>query len=95
MVGKRDINFRSCAHKDQNQHGGDLENGRRRTRFQDTVDAAVDNQRRTDLKAKLKEGIDRDGLEKYRKSSDEVGGFFSTLSCDCCDVLFVLILTGV
>ena len=50
---------------------GDLEAGRRRLRpprFRDAVNLAVKNTFHAELKRKLKDGVDHDGLEKYRKS---------------------------
>ena len=41
-------------------------------RFRDAADAAVHDKRRDDLKQALLEGIDRDGLEKFRKSDEEL-----------------------
>ena len=76
MVGKRDINFRSRKPHDQNQSSGDLENGLRPkprvVGFKDVATLALDDKRRNELKTKLKEGIERGALEKYRKSDEEV-----------------------
>ncbi|MCJ1353910.1 MAG: hypothetical protein MMC33_003897 [Icmadophila ericetorum] len=76
MVGKRDINFRSRKPHDQNQSSGDLENGLRPkprvVGFKDVATLALDDKRRNELKTKLKEGIERGALEKYRKSDEEL-----------------------
>ena len=78
MVGKREISFRSREHKDQNQHAGDVESGLRAkpkvSRFKDVANLAIDDKRRMELKTQLKEGIDRDALEKFRKSQGELKG---------------------
>ena len=54
----------------------DLENGLRQkpcfARFQDAASMAMDDKRRSELKKKLRDGIDRDEFEKYRKSDTEV-----------------------
>ena len=41
---------------------------RRKLHFKDVVNLAVHDDFHAELKRKLKEGVDRDGLEKYRKS---------------------------
>lgn len=41
-------------------------------RFRDAVFRAAGNDHASLFKKKLKKGIDRDALEKYRKSQDEV-----------------------
>ena len=41
---------------------------RRKPRFTDVVNTALHNNFHAELKRKLKEGVDRDGLERYRKS---------------------------
>ncbi|KAG8533289.1 uncharacterized protein KY384_002072 [Bacidia gigantensis] len=45
---------------------------RRRPQFQDIANLAVQNHFHAELKRKLKEGVDHDGLEKYRKSVSEI-----------------------
>ena len=45
---------------------------RRKPRFRDIVNLAVQDNFHAELKRKLKEGVDRDGLEKYRKSQHEL-----------------------
>ena len=76
MVGKRDINFRSRKAVEQNQFTNDVESGLRPkprgSGFKDVASLTLDDKRRNELKTKLKEGIDRGALEKYRKSDDEV-----------------------
>lgn len=49
--------------------------GRKRLfRFRDIANTAMEDRRREELKRQLLEGVDREGLEKYRKSDDEVSG---------------------
>lgn len=54
----------------------DLENaisaGRRKPRFRDIVDLAVQYNFHAELKRKLKDGVDREELEKYRKSQADL-----------------------
>ena len=45
---------------------------RRRPRFQDIASLAMQNNFHAELKRKLKDGVDHDGLEKYRKSISEI-----------------------
>ena len=45
---------------------------RRKTRFKDVVNTAVQNDFHGELKRKLKDGVDRDQLEKYRKPISEL-----------------------
>ena len=45
---------------------------RRKPRFKDIVNVAVHNDFHGQLKRKLKDGVDRDELEKYRKSVSEL-----------------------
>lgn len=74
--------------QDDDQHPRDLERGRyssynnngeprkrpppRILRFQDAVRTAVEDARRGEIKRALLHGIDREGLEKYRKSEREL-----------------------
>ncbi len=46
---------------------------RRKPRFKDIVNLAVRDDFHNELKRKLKEGVDRDELEKFRKSQKELG----------------------
>ncbi|KAJ9630717.1 hypothetical protein H2203_001241 [Taxawa tesnikishii (nom. ined.)] len=47
--------------------------GRKRLfRFRDIANTAMEDRRREELKRQLLEGVDREGLEKYRKSDDEL-----------------------
>ena len=54
----------------------DLENAisstRRKPRFRDVVNSAMHDSFHAELKRKLKDGVDRDELEKYRKSQAEL-----------------------
>ncbi|KAL9119651.1 MAG: hypothetical protein Q9187_003792 [Circinaria calcarea] len=76
MVGKRDRSFHSQRQSGRDNVDKDLENGLhqkpRIARFKDAVDLATESKKRSDLKKRLKEGIDRDGLEKFRKSEKEL-----------------------
>lgn len=66
------------------QDGADLENGRQEGqngnarprpalwRFKDAANTAMEDQRREDMKKALLTGIDRSGLEKFRKSDEEL-----------------------
>lgn len=47
---------------------------RRKPRFKDIVNTAVHDNFHGELKRKLKAGVDRDGLEKFRKSISELKG---------------------
>ncbi|KAL8788611.1 MAG: hypothetical protein Q9195_007206 [Heterodermia aff. obscurata] len=74
--------------KDRNQSNGDYDNSslrykpddlesaisstRRKPRFRDIVNLAVESNLHGELKRKLKDGIDREALEKYRKSVEEI-----------------------
>ena len=83
MVGKRDRSFRSQRQHDHANVDKDIENGLhqrpRISRFKDAVDLATDNRKRADLKKRLKDGIDRDGLEQFRKSEEEVANLLHCL----------------
>jgi len=87
MVGRRNRNLYPPPQETQagDQNGnGDLESGGQlgsKTpkgqkpavwRFRDAAHTAVGDKRREDLKNKLLHGIDRDGLEQYRKSDEEL-----------------------
>jgi hypothetical protein len=45
---------------------------RRKPRFQDVVNLTVGDDFHNELKRKLKEGVDRDEMEKFRKSQKEL-----------------------
>lgn len=45
---------------------------RRKARFRDVANIALEDNFHAELKHKLKEGVDRNSLEKYRKSIDEI-----------------------
>ena len=49
-----------------------ITNSRRQPRFRDVVNTAVHNDFHRELKRKLKDGVDRHELEKYRKSISEL-----------------------
>lgn len=47
---------------------------RRQPRFRDAVNIATEDEFHGELKRKLKDGVDRESLEPYRKSLDEIKG---------------------
>lgn len=74
MAGKsRPHGFSGSSYKPD-----DLENAisstRRKPRFRDIVNLATEDQFHNELKRKLKEGVDHEGLETYRKSVKEIKG---------------------
>lgn len=73
MVGKPRPNGFNGSY---NHKPDDLESAisasRRKPRFRDMVNLAIEDNFHAELKHKLKEGVDRDGLERYRKSVDEI-----------------------
>lgn len=73
MVGKPRPNG---FHGSYNSKPDDLESAisatRRKPRFQDVVNLALEDSFHAELKRKLKEGVDRDGLERFRKSVEEI-----------------------
>ena len=74
MVGRRH-NLRT-ANGHAEQRYDDIETGRKKptaARFRDAAHVSLIDRRREELKKKLKEGIDREWLHKYRKSPEEVG----------------------
>lgn len=87
MVGRRDFapglkrNKSSKTGNGNKPHtNGDLESGQlggakpRPTlfRFRDAANTALEDKRREDLKKKLLEGVNREQLEEFRKSDEEV-----------------------
>ncbi|KAM5347801.1 hypothetical protein ACJ41O_007625 [Fusarium nematophilum] len=75
------------SRRDQQQHPRDLETGRYRLpphqpkqrrprphilRFQDAARTALEDARRGEIKRALLHGIDREGLERYRKTDEEL-----------------------
>ena len=78
MVGKSGSlsNSRAAMNGDQTFKPDDLESAisstRRRQRFRDVANIAIENDFHAELKRKLKHEVDSYGLEKYRKSLDEV-----------------------
>ena len=73
MVGKPRPNGFNDSHS---YKPDDLESAisstRRKRRFRDVVSLAIGDQFHGELKRKLKKGVDREGLEKYRKSVEEI-----------------------
>ena len=49
-----------------------ISSSRRTLRFRDVVNLAVQDKFHAELKRKLKDGVDRDALEKYRKSQHDL-----------------------
>ena len=75
MVGKRTIQAPKSRAEDHCRNQ-DLESGHRRKRFggfKDAVEYALDRRTTAALKEQLKNGVDRQEFEKYRKSDEEVG----------------------
>ncbi|KAK3052047.1 hypothetical protein LTS18_012339, partial [Coniosporium uncinatum] len=83
MVGKRNqaVQYPNRKTGDDGENGGSNGNfigkdggrGRPRVfRFTDTEDTEAQDQRREEMKDKLLNSIDRDGLEKFRKSEEEL-----------------------
>ena len=74
MVHKPTSNGHS--HHDNSYKPDDLENAisstRRKPRFRDVVNSAMHDSFHAELKRKLKDEVDRDELEKYRKSQAEL-----------------------
>ena len=61
---------------DQSNKPDDLESAisatRRRPRFRDIANLAIENNFHAELKRKLRDGVDHDALEKYRKPLDDI-----------------------
>lgn len=73
MVGKsRPNGFNSSPDYKPDDLESAISSTRRKPRFRDVVNAAIEDRFHGDLKRKLKEGVDREGLEKYRKSVEEI-----------------------
>ena len=51
-----------------------ISSSRQKPRFRDIVNLTTEDQFHNELKQKLKEGVDREGLEAYRKSVKEIKG---------------------
>ena len=64
------------SHQDYSYKSDDLENSisstRRKPRFRDVVNAAIQDDFHNELKRKLKDEVDRDELEQFRKSQVEL-----------------------
>jgi len=86
MVGKRNqaVQYPTSKTGDDGENGDSngngnfnfgKDNGRPRPRvfrYKDTDETAAEDERREELKQQLLKGIDRDGLEKFRKSDEEL-----------------------
>ena len=66
------------SHQSLSYKADDLEHAvsstRRKPRFRDIVNLALHNNFHAELKRKLKDGVDRDAMEKFRKSQEELKG---------------------
>ena len=75
MVGKRSLPTKGLS-KDFEDDGKDEEAGvvkrPRALRFRDMANIAVEDQRMQEIKKNLKEGIDHDSWEDFRKTDEEV-----------------------
>jgi len=68
---------KTSSYKDFRDRKGDLESGsvsrqNPRSRFRDVVKGVIQDGRRDQMKKKLLDGLKTEGLEKYRKTQDEV-----------------------
>ena len=80
MVGKRTLNTGSRPSKgdgyEPQYQNADVETGVQRPkkfkRFKDAVNVAIADKKRSEIKALLMEGVNPGGLDKYRKSDEEV-----------------------
>ena len=77
MVGRHPQSFQS-TYLNGGSKPDDLESAvtasRRKPKFRDVVNLASHDDYHAQLKSKLKEGLDRDSLETYRKPVDEIKG---------------------
>lgn len=78
MLGSKEDDGQTSAHKDFRHRRGDLESGNNisrmspRKRFRDVVKGVIQDGRREQMKKKLLDGVKTGNLEKFRKSQDEV-----------------------
>ena len=76
MVGRPQFQSNGGYNASPNYRPDDLESAisstRRKPRFRDVVNLAVESNFHGELKRKLKDGIDRESLEEYRKSQSEI-----------------------
>ena len=72
MVHKPFPNRNTSPHYKPDDLEAAVRASRRKTRFKDVVTTAVHNDFHAELKRKLKDGVDRDQLEKYRKPISEL-----------------------
>ena len=74
MVGKRSVSTKE--YEDHAEDHNDLENGKpqqpQKYRFKDIAHVAIEDSRTRELKKALREGIEHDRLEKFRKTDEEV-----------------------
>ncbi|KAF2868535.1 hypothetical protein BDV95DRAFT_131459 [Massariosphaeria phaeospora] len=69
---KSNSGYNKYDHADLENGNGQPHSSRPRQRFRDAIDATVNQHRAMELKRKLLENMDRNALEKYRKSDDEL-----------------------
>ena len=74
MVGKPQPNgnYNGSLHHKPDDLESALSSTRRKPRFRDVVNLAVENSFHNELKQKLKDGIDREALENHRKSVEDI-----------------------
>ena len=73
MVGKsRPNGFNNSRSYKPDDLESAISSTRQNLRFRDVVDLAIEDQFHGELKRKLKGGVDREGLERYRKSVEEI-----------------------
>lgn len=74
MVGKPQPNgnYNGSLHYKPDDLESAISSTRNKPRFRDVVNLAVESNFHGELKHKLKDGIDREHMERYRKSVDEI-----------------------
>lgn len=74
MIGKSELNgnYNGSLHYKPDDLESAISSSRRKPRFRDVADLAVESNFHGELKQKLKDGIDREGLEKYRMSVEDI-----------------------
>ena len=73
MVGKsRPNGFNNSRSYKPDDLESAISSTRQNLRFRDVVDLAIEDQFHGELKRKLKGGVDREGLERYRKSVEDI-----------------------
>lgn len=80
MVGKRTLNTRSrpttADSYEPRYQNGDVETGLQRQRkfprFRDAINTAIADKKRQEIKSQILDNVNPGGLDKYRKSDEEV-----------------------